>query len=131
MNITLKLAQQLITNTIEIATSKNQQVAVAIVDAHGELLAYARMDGTALHAGVLAQNKAYTSARDRQKTSSLAKWAQQTGKDLAYWTDVKFTGIAGGVPIESNQGVIGAIGISGLAEEDDEALALNVLKISL
>lgn len=112
---------------LKLAQVGGHEIAVAVVDCHGELLSFAKMDGAAFHAAKLARNKAYTSARDRQATSSLAAWAKETGKDLGYWTDPKFTGIAGGVPIVVEGNVIGAIGISGLAEFDDEALAKQVL----
>ncbi|WP_196160665.1 heme-binding protein [Reinekea sp. G2M2-21] len=121
--LTLDYAQQLIHNSIALASQHGQSIAVAVVDDHGELLAFARMDNTAYHAGILAQNKAYTSARDRQPTANLAAWAQATGKDMGYWTDARFTGIQGGLPILKDNNVVGAIGISGLSEEEDAALA--------
>jgi glc operon protein GlcG len=126
--MTLTIALSLVNNALELAKSKQLNISVAVVDDHGELVSFARTDNCPLHAAVLAQNKAYTSARDRQATSSLAKWAKETGKDMGYWTDSKFTGIAGGVPILVNDSVIGAIGISGLSEEEDEALAIDALK---
>jgi glc operon protein GlcG len=120
-------AQQFINNAISIAQSNNQHIAIAITDDHGELVAFARMSGASLHAGVLAQNKAYTSARDRQPTANLAAWAQETGKDMGYWSDARFTGIQGGLPIEKNGQIIGAIGVSGLSEEDDASLAQHAI----
>lgn len=62
-------------------------------------------------------------ARERQPSGNLGKWAQETGKDMGYWTDAKFTGLGGGVPIEYQGRVVGAVGISGMSEADDEALA--------
>ncbi|NLS13394.1 heme-binding protein [Vibrio sp. SM6] len=117
----------LIETALEIATVRNQNIAIAVVDTHGELLGFARMDDASLQAGLLAQNKAYTSARDRQPSGNLGAWARQTGKSLSDWTDPKITGFMGGVPIEQEGRIIGAIGISGLAEQDDEALAREVL----
>lgn len=125
--ISLQQAQQYINKALSIAQENGQNIAVAIVDCHGELISYAKMDGTALQAGLLAQNKAYTAARDRQPSGNLGAWAKETGKDMGYWTDSKFTGIAGGVPIVVNDAVVGAIGVSGLAEFDDEKLANSVL----
>lgn len=121
------LALTFINKAMNLAERKSVQIAVAIVDEHGELVTYSRMDGAAFHAGVLAQNKAYTSARDRQPTSNLAAWAKDTGKDLGYWSDPRFTGIKGGLPIEQDGAVIGAIGISGMSEDDDEAFAREVI----
>jgi glc operon protein GlcG len=124
----LFLAQQFITASLEEARLHQLPIAVAIVDSHGELVSFVRTDKCALHAGVLAPNKAYTAARDRQKSSSLGQWAKTTGKDMGYWTDSRITGIAGGVPITLDGKVIGAIGISGLSEEEDEQLALEVIE---
>jgi len=118
-----KDAQTYLNNAIKIAEDREKHIAVAIVDSHGELLAFARMDDASLHAGVLAQNKAYTSARDRQPTASLAAWAKATSKGMGYWADTRFTGIQGGIPISENNRVSGAIGISGLSEEEDADIA--------
>ena len=123
----LNMAQDIIARAISIADKDGKSIAVAVVDDHGELIAFNKMDDCSFHAAKLAQNKAYTSARDRQPTSSLAHWAEETGKDMGYWTDSRFTGIAGGVPIEENDVIIGAIGISGLSEEEDEEIALQAI----
>lgn len=120
--------QTLIQTALEIAADRKQNIAVAVVDTHGELLGFARMDDVSVQAGLLAQNKAYTSARDRQPSGNLGAWARETGKQLSYWTDPKITGFMGGVPVVQEGKVVGAIGISGLAEQDDEALAMEVLK---
>ena len=101
----------------------DNDIAVAVVDAHGELICFTRKDNAAFHAGVLAKNKAYTAARDRQATSSLGAWAKETGKDMGYWTDSKITGIAGGVPVIVDGKVVGGVGVSGLDEFEDERLA--------
>lgn len=124
----LFLAQQFISASLEEARLRKLPIAVAIVDAHGELMSFVRTDKCALHAGVLAPNKAYTAARDRQKSSSLGLWAKTTGKDMGYWTDNRITGIAGGMPITLDGKIIGAIGISGLSEEEDELLAQFVIE---
>ncbi|CAH6823951.1 putative Protein GlcG [Vibrio chagasii] len=126
-----KIVQQLVHSALDIAGNNNQSIAVSVCDTHGELLAFSRMDNVSVQAGLLAQNKAYTSARDRQPSGNLGAWARETGKDLSYWTDSKITGFKGGVPIKHQGQVIGAIGISGLSEDDDEALAENVIRLVL
>ncbi len=125
--LTLQQVQQLLNETISIAESHKQAVAVSVCDSNGELLGYLRMDGVSPQAALLAQNKAYTSARDRQPSGNLGAWARETGKDLSYWTDPRITGFKGGLPIELNNQVVGAIGISGLSEEDDESLAQKAI----
>ena len=125
------LVQKLVDKAVDIAGNNDQAIAVSVCDTHGELLAFLRMDNVSVQAGLLAQNKAYTSARDRQPSGNLGAWARETGKDLSYWTDSRITGFKGGVPIEHQGQVIGAIGISGLSEDDDEALAEKVIRLVL
>lgn len=126
--LSLSIAQNYVNSALRLADENGWNVAVSVADSHGEQLCFARMDGASLQAGVLAANKAYTSARDRQATSSLGQWARDTGKDMGYWTDARITGLGGGVPIYSGEAVIGAIGVSGLSEAEDEALAQRALK---
>ena len=101
--------------------------ALALSDSHGELLYFVRQPGVALHSGTLAQNKAYTAARDRQATRDLGHWSRESGRTLAYWSDPRFTGFAGGVPLWHEGVVIGAVGISGLSEEADHRLATELV----
>jgi glc operon protein GlcG len=122
MDIQYAEAQSLITAAMAIAQAQEVAVSVAVVDAHGDLVAFGRMDGATVQSGVLAQAKAYTAARERVPSSHVGQWAQKTGKDMGYWVDPKITGMAGGVPIIVNQQVVGGLGASGLAEEDDEQL---------
>jgi glc operon protein GlcG len=126
MNLTT--AQKLVDAVLKQATDNQQSVAVAIVDDHGELISFAKMDSCSFQAALLAKNKAYTSARDRQPTANLGAWAQQTNKDMGYWTDPKITGLGGGVPIDINGEIVGAIGVSGLSEQQDEDLARSAIQ---
>ena len=126
------LKQAQVQTLIDIAMAKaenaGQPIAIAVCDTHGELLGFVRMDDVSIQAGLLAQNKAYTSARDRQPSGNLGAWARETGKTLSYWTDPKITGFKGGLPIEINGMVVGGIGVSGMSEDDDETFAADVLK---
>ncbi|WP_375753290.1 heme-binding protein [Vibrio sp. HN007] len=126
--LSLNNVQLLINTAIEAATANQQTIAISVCDTHGELLGFARMDNVSVQAGLLAQNKAYTSARDRQPSGNLGAWARDTGKDLGYWTDSRITGFKGGAPIEVDGFVVGAVGISGLSEDDDERLAEKVIQ---
>ncbi|MEZ9232976.1 heme-binding protein [Vibrio amylolyticus] len=123
----LNMTKALLDAAIAKATNESQNIAVCVVDSHGELLGYLRMEDASFQAGVLAQNKAYTSARDRQPSGNLGAWAKETGKTLSYWTDERITGFKGGLPITMNRQVVGGIGISGMNENDDERFAIAVL----
>lgn len=101
-------------------------ISLALTDSHGELLHFTRMAGASLHSGELARNKAYTAARDRQSTRDLGAWSRNSGRTLPYWSDARFTGFAGGVPLWHEGAVVAAVGISGLSEEEDHHLATEL-----
>ena len=127
MDIQYTQAQLLIESAMAIAQERQVAISVAVVDSHGDLVSYGRMDKATLQSGILAQAKAYTAARERIPSSELGQWAKKTGKDMGYWVDPKITGMAGGVPIVVNDQVLGGIGASGLSEEEDEQLVQAAL----
>ncbi|WP_166425771.1 heme-binding protein [Paraglaciecola sp. 20A4] len=124
----LNTATNMMQAAITSARANNQHIAICVTDSHGELLCFSRMDDASLQAGVLAKTKAYTAARERQSTRQLGAWAQNTGKDMGYWNDQLFTGIAGGVPVFIDTKCVGAVGVSGLSELEDEALAMSAIE---
>jgi glc operon protein GlcG len=95
---------------------------IAVVDAHGELLAFLRMDGAQVGSIGLSLNKAYTAARLRRTSRALGERLAK-GIDLAYYGDPRYTGFGGGVPVIVDGATIGAVGVSALSDEEDEALA--------
>lgn len=127
--ISTKDALEIVTQITTAQRQKQQPVAIALCDSHGELLVFVKMDGVGLHSGVLAQNKAYTSARDQQTTADLGAWSRSSGRSLDYWTDTRFTGFGGGVPLRIGNQVIGAVGVSGLSEQEDALLAEQMGKL--
>lgn len=97
--------------------------AVAVVDAHGELVALLRTDGCPFPSIKIATQKAFTAARDRQESRSLGDTARKEDFPLTNFGEIGYVGWGGGVPIEVDGEVIGAIGISGLPEAEDMKLA--------
>lgn len=114
---------QAMASLLQEQSAKQQAIALAVSDDHGELLAFVRMEGASLQAGVLAQNKAYTAARDRQPSAALGAWSRATGRSLDYWGDSRFTGFGGGLPLWHNGQLVAAVGVSGLSEDEDVAVA--------
>ena len=127
MRLDHRILHALVTPHLDQQLAAAAPVALALCDSHGELLYFVRQPGVALHSGTLAQNKAYTAARDRQATRDLGHWSRESGRTLAYWSDPRFTGFAGGVPLWHEGVVIGAVGISGLSEEADHRLATELV----
>ncbi len=120
-------ALQLINFCVLQTKKNNKPIAVSVCGPEGELIAFVRMDGTSPAASKIAQNKAFTSACDRSETSKMGE--RMRGKDNpAFWGDERITGFGGGVPIIQNDKVIGALGISGLPEADDEQLAREAVR---
>jgi glc operon protein GlcG len=101
----------------------NKHIAIAVSGPEGELVAFLRMDQANAASSVIAQNKAYTAARDRKTTMQMGKFMNEAQRPPAYWGDNGITGFGGGVPIIQEGAVIGGIGISGLSEEEDERIA--------
>ena len=102
-------------------------VSVFVADAHGELVAAATMDGAAPDTRLNAQRKAYTAARsDAVSTRSLAEKAGTDPAELASF-DPFFTFFLGGVAGFDGELRVGAVGVSGLAGVDDDALARRAL----
>ena len=98
---------------------------IAVCDAHGDLIAFARMDGAPLSSITIAMNKAYSAARERKPSKEIGNAARhpEKGFDIAYFGDARFTGWGGGVPVWKDGRVVGAIAISGLPQADDMELA--------
>ena len=100
-----------------------QGAAVAVVDSHGELVAFLRTDGCPLSSITIAINKAFTAARERVESGALGERSRNEGFPLTNFGDPRYVGWGGGVPIIVDDHVIGAIGVSGLPESADVELA--------
>jgi len=102
-------------------------VSVFVADGHGELVAAATMDGAAPDTRLNAQRKAYTAARsDARTTGDLAAKVAGDPAELASF-DPFFCFFRGGVAAFEGDTRVGAVGVSGLPGEQDEALAVAAL----
>src|SRR5690242_21455688 len=98
-------------------------VAVFVADAHGELVAAAKMDGAAQDTTLNAQRKAYTAARsDAKSTRELIEHVRDDPVERASF-DPFFTFFLGGIAVFEGETRMGAVGVSGLPGADDERLA--------
>ncbi|TMK33763.1 MAG: heme-binding protein [Actinobacteria bacterium] len=98
-------------------------VSLFVADDHGELVLAATMDNAPPDTRLNAQRKAYTAARsDATSTSELAAKVRDDPAELASF-DPLFTFFKGGIAAFKDGRRIGAVGVSGLAGDDDEALA--------
>lgn len=105
--------------------SRGKAGVIAVCDAHGDLIAFARMDGAPLSSITIAMNKAYSAARERKPSKEIGAAARnpEKGFDIGYFGDARFTGWGGGVPVLKDNRVVGAIAVSGLPQAEDIELA--------
>lgn len=100
-------------------------LAVAVVDDNGDLVAFARADGTPIFQRRHAIRKAYTASRAGADLSEFATYRAKRGMSTADFDD-GFVGAAhGGVVVRTaGQGdVVGAIGVQSDDRDRDERLA--------
>jgi glc operon protein GlcG len=103
--------------------AEGKGAAIAVVDPHGELVAFLRTDGCGLASIGIAIHKAFTAARERVESSVLGERSRTEGFPLTNFGDPRYVGWGGGVPIVVAGDVIGGIGVSGLPEAEDVELA--------
>lgn len=101
----------------------NKGAAIAVADAHGELIAFLRTDGCKLPSLTIAINKAFTAAREGVESKAVGEQSRQQGFPMTNFGDLRYTAWGGGLPIRHEGKVIGAVGVSGLSEGEDIALA--------
>jgi uncharacterized protein GlcG (DUF336 family) len=110
-------------------------IAISVADRNGKMIAFARMDRCAPLPQKIAIAKAYTSAIMGDDTGAVAERMQQANRKNFDLGDAKLIFLQGGVVIRHSNGVIlGGIGVSGLAADEDEELArvgLNSIQILL
>ena len=97
--------------------------AIAVVDAHGELLAFLRTDGCKLPSLNIAINKAFTAAREQKESRDIGDSSREKQWPMTNFGDLRYTAWGGGVPIVWAGQVVGAVGVSGLPESEDMVLA--------
>jgi glc operon protein GlcG len=124
-------ARRIVETIYQKALELEKAAVIAVCDAHGELLALARMDGAPLSSIRVATNKAWTAARERKPTKDIGDKVRhpEKGFDIAYYGDDRFVGWGGGLPIRKDGHVVGGIGVSGLSSSEDVALATIGLEL--
>jgi glc operon protein GlcG len=123
MNLSYVEAQAMIAEIQKRLEADKKSAAIAIVDSHGELIAFLRMDGCHLPPISVAVNKAFTAAREGKPSGNVGVASRETPFPMGNFGDPRYTGWAGGFPIIRDERVVGAIGVSGLDEEQETVLA--------
>ena len=123
--LTLERAYQVIMAAREKALEIGVKMNIAVVDEGNNLLAFVRMPGAWLGSIDIAQSKAFTARAFDMPTKTLGE-ASQPGEPLFgihASNHGKIIIFAGGIPLEENDKVVGAIGVSGGTVEQDQEVA--------
>lgn len=123
IQLSLDEALEIVEGVLHALKKDSLGAAVAVVDPHGELIAFARTEGCRLPSINIAINKAFTAAREGKESGEIGRASRDEGFPLSNFGDPRYIGWGGGVPIKHEGRVIGALGISGLPEAVDVALA--------
>ncbi|WP_102108073.1 GlcG/HbpS family heme-binding protein [Oceaniglobus roseus] len=122
--ITPKAAQTLVEKALTHAGSEGWEVAVAVCDPFGYLVAFGRTDSVAPPIGEFALDKAYTAATLRRSTRAFGeRMASSQTLSLGLSTRQRFIAWGGGVAIFEGGACIGGIGVSGAQDHEDIACA--------
>jgi glc operon protein GlcG len=123
-SLTLEGAMVILQGAIDKARSMEVPQSVAIVDAAGNLLAFARMDGAKILSQFSAIQKAVTAASSKSATGEVA---DDFALKLSLATGNRFVNLKGGLPIVINDQIVGAIGVgSGTGEQDVEVAQAGI-----
>jgi uncharacterized protein GlcG (DUF336 family) len=123
-DISLDQAHAVLAAAVAKAAETKTKMDIAVVDAGGNLKAFARMDGAWLGSIDIAIKKAKTARFFDMPTGDIGKLSQPGGP--LYQIEVSNGGLItfpGGVPIKMGDQIIGAIGVSGSTVENDNAVA--------
>lgn len=128
-DMSLSQAKALTSATIAACQADGYQVAVTVVDRAGVVRAVERMDNAGPHTIDASLRKAYTAASSKSLTSKTQETAQKNPA-AAQLADIPgFLLLGGGVPVQSQGKVIGAIGVGGAPGGHlDEACALKAIE---
>lgn len=119
------LTQQEVSRILAAARAEAERnqwaVAIAVVDDGGHPLALERLDGCAPIGAYIATEKARTAALGRRESRGYEEMVN--GGRSAFLSAPLLTSLEGGVPIEVDGQVIGAVGVSGVKAEQDAQVA--------
>lgn len=129
LNVSLAHARAVLDRALGFAAEAGLGIAAVIVDAAGHPVAAERMDGASFVLLDIAREKAWTAVAFQCPTTT---WRDNSRPGHAYWglTNAlggRFSVLAGGVPLVADGRVVGAIGVSGGDDGQDDACARHAV----
>jgi uncharacterized protein GlcG (DUF336 family) len=121
--INLEQAKKVMAGAEAEATKNKWNVVITILDSGGHVVALHRLDGTQLGSIEAAHQKAYSAVLYRRPTKVFQDLVAQGGANLRLLSLAGASPLEGGVPIIVAGKIVGAIGVSGVASEQDAQVA--------
>jgi len=114
-------AKKIAAGAVAEAQKNGWKVAIAIVDNHGMLVYYERLDDTQTGSNAIALDKAKTAAMFRRPSRVFEEGVSKGRVALLGLQGA--TPITGGLPIMVGGRTVGGIGVSGVTSDQDEQIA--------
>ena len=121
--ISLEQAKKVIVGAEAEARKHNWNMVIAVLDSGGHLVMLERMDGTQLGSIEAAKDKAYSAVLYRRPTKVFQDLVGQGGANLRLLRLSGASPLEGGIPIVIDGKLVGAVGVSGAASEQDAQVA--------
>jgi uncharacterized protein GlcG (DUF336 family) len=123
--LTLASARRMIDAAEAVARHLRVAMSIAVVDSGDQLVAFERMDGADLVTIGLARDKAFSALMNRMPTRDLAPLVQPGAEFYGYdsLAGGRMVVFAGGMPLERDGALIGAVGVSGGSADEDQQAA--------
>ena len=124
----LREAREIVDAMLKAAAEKGLKFSAAVVDAGGDLIHLARMDGASALNARMSYNKAYTATKWQRDTKAIKErlFDMSLGDDrreIAWFCDPLYTPVWGGIVLRSSDGtMLGALGESGGTPAQDEEI---------
>jgi glc operon protein GlcG len=122
-NITLAQARAVLAAAEAEAVKQNFNVAIAVVDTAGNLVAFVKRDNTQTASVQVAQDKAITAAIYKRPSKAFQDSVAQGGAGLRVMGLQGATPVEGGLPLLVDGLIVGAVGVSGVTSEQDTIVA--------
>ena len=123
-DITLDAAEKVVAAAKKKAAEINTKMDITVVDAGGNLKAFARMDGAWLGSIDISMKKARTARWFDMSTGEIGKLSQPGGPLFGIeHSNGGLITFPGGIPLKEGDKVVGAIGVSGSSVENDHTVA--------
>lgn len=123
--LTLAVGKELVAAAEAKAEEIGVPMCIAVMDDGANLVAFYRMDDALLASIDIARNKAYT-AVSLEMDSETVQEVSQPGAALfgiGETNDGRIVTFGGGIPLEADGSVVGAVGVSGGSPEEDVSVA--------